>query len=68
MMDIKDVRIGMQVKINATFPLTSKTGIVMKIEPGCRYPVEILPEFSSVQIPMGLDEIEPVETPKGDAT
>jgi hypothetical protein len=59
-MDIKDVQVGMRVRINLQFPTwTTKIGTVRKIEPNNHFPIEVQPEDSYHSIPALLDEVEP---------
>ena len=65
-MKIEDVKVGMFVKfvVGTVHTLSapgSRTGEVMKIDVARRYPVEVLPKGAYHCVPVGFDEIEPVE-------
>jgi hypothetical protein len=60
-MKIEDVKVGMVVKFVIGTVATPRIGEIMKIDVTRRYPVEVLPKGLYHWVPVGFDEIEPVE-------
>jgi len=59
-MKIEDVKVGMVVKVMGASK-EPRIGEVKKIDVSLRYPVEVLLNGQYHYVPVGSDEIEPVE-------
>jgi hypothetical protein len=60
-MKIEDTTIGMTVKVIVGASKEPRIGEVKKVDVSLRYPVEVLLNGYHHWMPVGFDEIEPVE-------